>query len=197
MRSAIPLRRTRQATPSVPRHCSRRLRRHGCFRVGTGRLDFVCLGRIGPAPRDAGPSSEPDLRLSPHPAQATSAESGNPKAYDPSLERPGRPQVHSPRPLAAASSLSIGWVSSLSSVGGVTWPRQRAFAPRHMGLVSGRLSTMVSSEGLALLSWFPAAFRLPAFAFWSSCARPGVGPSSRSAYRPKTGPRRGFRVPHA
>ena len=90
-------------------------------RLTTREWEIVeLLGRIGPAPRDAGPSSEPDVRLSPHPAQATSAESGNPKAYDPSIERSGRPQVHSPRPLVAASSLSIGWVSSLSSVGGVT-----------------------------------------------------------------------------
>jgi hypothetical protein len=47
------------------------------------------IGRIGPAPRDAGPSSEPDVRLSPHPAQATSAESGNPNTYDPSIEMGG------------------------------------------------------------------------------------------------------------
>jgi hypothetical protein len=43
-------------------------------------------------------------------------------------------------------------------------------------------------EGPALLSWFPAAFRPPAFASWSSCARPGVGLSSRSAYRPRPDP---------
>ena len=30
---------------------------------------------------------------------------------------------------------------------------------------------------------FPAAFRPPAFASWSSCARWGAGPSLRSAYR--------------
>jgi hypothetical protein len=35
-----------------------------------------------------------------------------------------------------------------------------------------------------LLSWFPAAFRPPAFASWSSCSRPGVPLSLRSAYRP-------------
>jgi hypothetical protein len=47
------------------------------------------------------------------------------------------------------------------------------------------------------VSRFPAAFPLPAFASWSSFARRGVGRPSRSAYRPKAGPRRGFRVPHA
>ena len=35
------------------------------------------------------------------------------------------------------------------------------------------------------MSRFPAAFRLPAFAFRSSDSRRGVGPSSRSAYRPR------------
>jgi len=52
-------------------------------------------------------------------------------------------------------------------------------------------------EGLANQSRFPAAFRLPAFASRSSDSRRGVGPSSRSAYRPTAGPRRGYRVPHA
>jgi len=33
------------------------------------------------------------------------------------------------------------------------------------------------------MSRFPAAFRPPAFASWSSCARWGAGPSLRSAYR--------------
>jgi len=34
-----------------------------------------------------------------------------------------------------------------------------------------------------MMSRFPAAFRPPAFASWSSCARWGAGPSLRSAYR--------------
>ncbi len=34
------------------------------------------------------------------------------------------------------------------------------------------------------------------FASRPSCSRQGVGPSSRSAYRPTAGPRRGYRVPH-
>ena len=38
--------------------------------------------------------------------------------------------------------------------------------------------------GLASARWFPAAFRPPAFASRSSFTRRGVGPSSRSAYRP-------------
>ena len=65
------------------------------------------------------------------------------------------------------------------------------------GPVSGRLSTTTSWRA-GHLAWFPVAFRPPAFASRSSCSRRGVGPSSRSAYRPRgTGPRRGFRVPHA
>jgi hypothetical protein len=40
-----------------------------------------------------------------------------------------------------------------------------------------------SGGGPAIPSWFPVAFRPPAFASWSSCARRGAGPSLRSAYR--------------
>ena len=47
------------------------------------------------------------------------------------------------------------------------------------------------------MSRCPAAFRLPAFASRSSHSRRGTQPSSRSAYRPTAGPRRGYRVPHA
>jgi hypothetical protein len=87
--------------------------------------------------------------------------------------------------MAVASSLSIGWVSSLSSVGGGS--------PDHVIAVCGPdtgpgIRPVIHDgqlEALALLSWFPAAFPLPAFASWSSCARPGVGRSSRSAYRPQ------------
>src|SRR5262249_30221468 len=50
--------------------------------------------------------------------------------------------------------------------------------------------------------WFPAAFRPPAFASWSSFARPGDQRSSRSAHQATTnfdraGPGRGFHVSHA
>jgi hypothetical protein len=47
------------------------------------------------------------------------------------------------------------------------------------------------------VSRFPVAFRPPAFASRSSDSHRGIGPSSRSAYRPTAGPRRGYRVPHA
>ena len=55
-------------------------------------------------------------------------------------------------------------------------------------------------EEAAIVSRFPVAFPLPAFASRSSDSRRGVGPSSRSAYRTTPcapGPRRGYRVPHA
>ena len=48
--------------------------------------------------------------------------------------------------------------------------------------VSGQLSR-TTGGGPAITSWFPVAFRPPAFASWSSCARQGAGPSLRSAYR--------------
>ena len=97
----------------------------------------------------------------------------------------GCPQVHSPRPMVAASSLSIGsgrLSSSSSSQAHLTTSarfRVRARVP-----VSGRLSTTTSWRGPSQLPWFPGAFPPPAFASWSSCSRQGVGPSSRSAYRP-------------
>jgi hypothetical protein len=58
-----------------------------------------------------------------------------------------------------------------------------ALSRRAIWPVSGRLSTIISGRALIDSSWVPAAFRPPAFASWSSCARPGVEPSSRSAYR--------------
>jgi hypothetical protein len=48
--------------------------------------------------------------------------------------------------------------------------------------VSGQLSR-TPRRGPAITPWFPVAFRPPAFASWSSCARRGAGPSLRSAYR--------------
>ncbi len=43
--------------------------------------------------------------------------------------------------------------------------------------------TKRSAEGRSTSFRFPAAFRLPAFASWASCALPGVGPSLPPAYR--------------
>ena len=47
-----------------------------------------------------------------------------------------------------------------------------------------------------MMSRFPVAFPLPAFASRSSDARRGVGLSSRSAYRPEGRTSTGYRFPH-
>jgi hypothetical protein len=137
------------------------------------------------------------VRLSPHPAQA--CPSGL-ITRGPTI-RSGAGSWSSAGPLTAtevaASSLSIGWGVVVIVGFGAHLTTSALFRVGPRGPVSGRLSTTVSWKGLALLSWFPAAFRLPALASWSSCSRRGVGLSSRSAYRPTAGPRRGFRVSHA
>ena len=68
--------------------------------------------------------------------------------------------------------------------------RRRAGPPDHVSTLSGPgMCPYPASypgrpaEGPAMMSRFPAAFRPPAFASWSSCARQGTGPSLRSAYR--------------
>jgi hypothetical protein len=65
----------------------------------------------------------------------------------------------------------------------LTWPRQLPFGPGEApcpASCAGR-----RAEGPAMMSRFPVAFRLPAFASWPSFARWGTGPPLRSAYRPK------------
>ena len=99
--------------------------------------------------------------------------------------------------MAAASSLSIGWGVVVIVVFGVHLTTSALFRAGSRGSVSGRLSETIARRARPIVSRFPAAFPLPAFASWSSCARRGVGRPSRSAYRPTAGPRRGFRVSHA
>jgi hypothetical protein len=52
--------------------------------------------------------------------------------------------------------------------------------------------------GLIRLSWFPAAFRRPAFASWPSCARPAIGVPYGRPTEPNLGlgAGRGCHVPH-
>jgi hypothetical protein len=65
-------------------------------------------------------------------------------------------------------------------------------SPDHVSALSRRitririrwLSATISRRALICPSRFPAAFPPPALASWPSCARRGVGRSSRSAYRP-------------
>ena len=53
------------------------------------------LRRVGPAPRGAGPPSEPDVPVSEHPAQASPGGSGGATSYDPLVEeRVVRGSVH-------------------------------------------------------------------------------------------------------
>jgi hypothetical protein len=90
----------------------------------------------------------------------------------------------------ACPSVPGPWSSSLSRAHLTASAPFRARAP---GPVSGQLSGTASGEP-AIMSRFPAAFRLPAFASRSPCSRPGTGPSSRSAYRapPSARTRTGF-----
>jgi hypothetical protein len=86
--------------------------------------------------------------------------------------------------LPMSSSGSPDHVSTLSGPGTSPYPASYAGRP---------------GEEPAIMSRFPAAFRLPAFASWSSIARWGAGPSLRSAYRASSlepGPQRGYYVPH-
>jgi hypothetical protein len=102
-------------------------------------------GRVGPAPLSAGPPSEPDVRLSPHPAQATPSGSDTQSPYDP---LPVRRAVSSAGPLtttrAAVSSLSIGW----RLIGVVFWwahlTTSAPFQARAPGPVSGQLCATTS-----------------------------------------------------
>ena len=158
---------------------------------------YCCLDWVGPAPLSAGPPSEPDVRLSPHPAQARPSGSDQREAIRSAAGM--RAVVRSPLTAAgaAASSLSVG--SGLI----VVFPLG---SPDHVSAISGpgtgaRYPAVIHDgqlEGLALLSRFPAVFRPPAFGFLVILSRQGVQRSSRSAYQNQgSGPRRGFRVSHA
>jgi len=68
--------------------------------------------------------------------------------------------------------------------------RRRTGPPGHVSTLSGPGICPYPAgypgrptEEPAMMSRFPAAFRLPAFASWPSFARWGTGPSLRSAYR--------------
>jgi hypothetical protein len=67
----------------------------------------MLLRRVGPAPRDAGPPSEPDVPVSVHPAQASPGRSGGLTSYDPLV---GSFSSAGPftTTVVAASNLSVG-----------------------------------------------------------------------------------------
>ena len=107
--------------------------------------------------------------------------------------------VHHADMIVVASNLSSGsgGTSSFSSQAHLTASaRFRVRAP--CVPVSGQLCGSSQPEGPAIMSRFPVAFRLPAFASRSSESRRGTGPSSRSAYRPNSPDLDGgYRVSHA
>jgi hypothetical protein len=154
------------------------------------------MRRVGRAPCDAGPPSEPDVPVSEHPAQASPDGSGDVTSYDPLVG-----SVSSAGPFAAtivvASNLSVG--------AGVIiifafWAHLTASAPFRAGPpgpVSGQLSETTRWRGGPSRPGFlpPFGYRhsllghpIPAGEF-----RPPHGrPTGQTA-----GPRRGYHVPHA
>jgi hypothetical protein len=88
-----------------------------------------------------------------------------------------------PAAMTSVSSLSVGWGVVVIFVFGLHLTTSARFRVRASGSVSGRLSTIISRRALINRSSFPAAFRRPAFASWSSCSRQGVELPSRSADR--------------
>jgi hypothetical protein len=117
-----------------------------------------------------------------HPAQASGEGFGVELALRSGLGRSDCPRVHSPRPWSWRLVCPLVGASSSSLSSG---------SPDHVRALSGRatkarIRPVIRDdrvEDATILSRFPAAFPLPAFAFWSSCARRGVGLSLRSAYR--------------
>jgi hypothetical protein len=90
--------------------------------------------------------------------------------------------------------------SSSSSPHRLTWLLSATLSGRATTPVSGQLSARRAGGGRRVACpRVPVAFRPPAFASGSSCARWGISPSSRLGYRPRlhaAGPQRGCHVPH-
>src|SRR5689334_5192825 len=76
--------------------------------------------------------------------------------------------------------------------------RQPAHAAGHQARYPASYARRPAEEPV-VLSRFPVAFRLPAFASWASCPVEEFGPSYDRLTGPhrRIGPRRGFHVPHA
>ena len=84
--------------------------------------------------------------------------------------------------MAAASSLSIGWGVVVIVVVGVHLTMSAPFRPDHKDpYPAGYPRRPRGGRGHRVP--VPAAFPLPALAFWSSCSRRGIGRSLRSAYQ--------------
>jgi len=145
-------------------------------------------GRVGPAPLSAGPPSEPDVRLSPHPAQAC-----------PPRRLARRPTIRSMRrgssagpfiaAVAATSNLSIGsgFIVSFSWWAHLT--TSALFRARARGPVSGQLCATIGWKGPTVLPRFPVAFRLPALASGHPVPAEELGsPYGRLTGSPEGGP---------
>jgi hypothetical protein len=143
------------------------------------------LGWVGRTHCWVRPPEEPDLRLSPHPARAGPSDlitRGRRIRSGEEMESSAGPLTAT---VVAASSLSVGSGVVVIVVFGVHLTTSALFRAGSRGSVSGRSSTTIRGRrALIDPSWFPAAFRLPALASWSSFARPGLELSSRLAYRP-------------
>jgi hypothetical protein len=117
-----------------------------------------CRGRVGPAPLSAGPPSEPDVRLSPHPARA--GPSGL-ITQGPTIRSTENGSSAGPltAAMAAASSLSVGSGVVVIFVFGVHLTTSARFRVRAPGPVSDRLSTTTSWRGWPGSRGFPLRFR--------------------------------------
>jgi hypothetical protein len=114
--------------------------------------------RVGPAPLSAGPPSEPDVRLSPHPAQA--CPSGL-ITRGPTI-RSSAGSESSAGPLTttkvAASRLSVGSGVVVIVGFGAHLTTSALFRAGPRGPVSGRLSTTTSWRGWSGSRGFPLPF---------------------------------------
>jgi hypothetical protein len=156
----------------------------------------VC--RIGRTHCWVRPSSEPDLHLSMHPAQASRGDLTAITSYDPLrvVGRVVRRSTHHGRwsrrlvcPLVLGVCRRLRLRGSPDHVSALSRP---GTSPGIRPVIHGD-----QLEGLAQLPWFPAAFPLPAFASWSSFPAEGLGLPHGRLTGHMAGPRRGFHVPHA
>jgi len=142
-------------------------------------------GPQAPTQHNRSPDIQPDLHLSKHPAQASRGDLTAITSYDP-LRVVGR--------VVRRSTHRGRWSRRLVCplVRGVCRRLRLRGSPDHVSALSrpgtspgiGPVIHGDQLEGPAQLPWFSAAFPPPAFASWPSCSRQGIGPSSRSAYRP-------------
>jgi hypothetical protein len=109
------------------------------------------------------------------------------RPYDPLADwRVGRPRVNAPRPVRRGVSF-VRWfeVSSSSSSSGVHLTTSARFRARPQGSVSGRLLHDHQREGGDQDDRGSRCLSAAGVRFLVILSRPGVPPSSRSAYQPE------------